>query len=310
MNVENDRDFNAKLEILIPEETHTAGKPNVTRVIIRNPYDFPIEIINIQAPRSSQISRLVEARAEVSDSSRNESLGRISSIIRGFLFPSFITEVTFGGVRAEFPGNQHDLHIKAKENARITIEENIKNFDNVYVIANESAEVQLSSKENPSSDNNEDKPIVVHPRCEKVAYFTTITRSWLFFTPQRTNLSTEVRYIVNGQERSQVVTSYYDIKPPLSSMVIGAVVGGGLGAAARILQNQIGASIQEIAVQGGAAIIMSLIAAIALSRKTGTQGFITVEDFFGSFVIGALIGYGGSEYFERAVLPGGDGREG
>lgn len=50
---------------------------------------------------------------------------------------------------------------------------------------------------------------------------------------------------------------------------------------------------------------MSLIAAIALSRKTSTQGFITIEDFFGAFVIGALIGYGGSEYFERAILPAG-----
>lgn len=48
---------------------------------------------------------------------------------------------------------------------------------------------------------------------------------------------------------------------------------------------------------------MSLIAAIALSRKTGTQGFITVEDFFGGFVVGALIGYGGSEYFEKAITP-------
>jgi F0F1-type ATP synthase assembly protein I len=48
---------------------------------------------------------------------------------------------------------------------------------------------------------------------------------------------------------------------------------------------------------------MSLIATIALSRKTGTQGFITVEDFFGGFVVGALIGYGGSAYFERAIIP-------
>ena len=89
-------------------------------------------------------------------------------------------------------------------------------------------------------------------------------------------------------------------------MIIGSIAGGGLGAAARILQNRIDAPIEDIAVQGGAAIIMSLIAAIALSRKTGTQGFITVEDFFGAFVVGALIGYGGSEYFDRAILPAAD----
>ena len=52
----------------------------------------------------------------------------------------------------------------------------------------------------------------------------------------------------------------------------------------------------------GGSVLMRLIAAIALSRKTGTQGFITVEDFFGGFVVGSLIGYGGSEYFEQGLL--------
>jgi hypothetical protein len=60
---------------------------------------------------------------------------------------------------------------------------------------------------------------------------------------------------------------------------------------------------QPMAVSIGASVVMSLIAAIVLSRKTGTQGFITVEDFFGGFVIGAPIGYGGSQYFEKAVVP-------
>ena len=27
------------------------------------------------------------------------------------------------------------------------------------------------------------------------------------------------------------------------------------------------------------------------------------EDFFGGFVVGALIGYGGPEYFEKAITP-------
>jgi F0F1-type ATP synthase assembly protein I len=48
---------------------------------------------------------------------------------------------------------------------------------------------------------------------------------------------------------------------------------------------------------------MSLIAGIALSRKTAAQAFITVEDFFGGFVVGALIGYSGSQYFEKALIP-------
>jgi hypothetical protein len=48
---------------------------------------------------------------------------------------------------------------------------------------------------------------------------------------------------------------------------------------------------------------MSSIAAVSLSRRGNTQAFVTVEDFFGGFFIGELIGYGGVAYFERAVLP-------
>jgi hypothetical protein len=52
---------------------------------------------------------------------------------------------------------------------------------------------------------------------------------------------------------------------------------------------------------------MSIIAAIGLSRKSGNQGVVTVEDFYGGFLVGALIGYGGSAVFERTVSSvGGD----
>ena len=54
--------------------------------------------------------------------------------------------------------------------------------------------------------------------------------------------------------------------------------------------------IQGIQLSGSA--IMSVIATIALSRKTGAQGFITVEDFFGGFVVGVLVAYQGTSYFE------------
>ena len=62
-------------------------------------------------------------------------------------------------------------------------------------------------------------------------------------------------------------------------------------------------TVAKLVGEGIAAIVMSIIAAIMLSRKTGAQSFVTVEDFFGAFAIGALIGYGGAEYFQRAVLP-------
>ena len=35
-------------------------------------------------------------------------------------------------------------------------------------------------------------------------------------------------------------------------------------------------------------VLASVIVAVLLSRKSGTQGFITVEDFFGGAIIGAV----------------------
>jgi len=46
---------------------------------------------------------------------------------------------------------------------------------------------------------------------------------------------------------------------------------------------------------------MAVIATIALSRKTGAQGFITVADFFGGFFVGVLISYEGTSYFEEIL---------
>jgi hypothetical protein len=85
-------------------------------------------------------------------------------------------------------------------------------------------------------------------------------------------------------------------------MIIGSIIGGSLGTLAKSLNILPLPSWQSLLVSIGASIVMSLIATISLSRKTGSQGFITVEDFFGGFVIGALIGYGGHDYFEKTII--------
>jgi hypothetical protein len=149
---------------------------------------------------------------------------------------------------------------------------------------------------------DESKAITIAPHCEVVVYFSVSTGGWLFFTPSRQTLSTQITYELNGDEKTQVVSSSFDIKPPLTSMVIGAITGASLGSAARFLNSTQIFDWQPFFVTTGAALLMSLIATIALARKSGAQGFITVEDFFGGFVIGALIGYGGKEYFDTAII--------
>lgn len=298
-----------KLEITIPEEVHVAGRPNIIRIIIHNPFDSPVEILDVRAPKSSQIRRLKKKSSEdqPSQESRPLSLG-LNSILGGFS-SALITEVTFGGIRAEFPRSGKTLNISAEPKSDVTINEDLTNFFEINIRAEEEARVVLTQGDREALESKdqesleEDQPQIIQPRCERVAYVTILTNGWLFFTPQRVSLSTEIFYKIENLEKTQVINSYFDVKPPLGSMIFGAIVGGGLGSSARMLQGDGFLSFEQTAVRMGAAITMSLIAAIALARKSGTQGFITVEDFFGAFVIGSLIGYGGSEYFENALLP-------
>jgi hypothetical protein len=305
-----------KLEVTIPEETHTAGRPSVVRVVVHNPFPVDVEILEILAPQSSLVRRVIsengkppqkpsEADGSASvDDEHNSTAKKFGYVAEKFISGLLVSSVSVGGlgVSASFPSKRRQFSLRAEPGSDTRIERDLSDFDEVSISASENAKLVIAP---PSPDESADEPEThrVRPHCDKVAYFSIMSNGWLFFTPQRINLSTEIRYRINGEERTQVVTSYFDIKPPLASMIAGSLVGGSLGSVARILQNGSAFEAQSAIVSVGASVIMSLIAAIALSRKSGTQGFITVEDFFGAFVIGSLIGYGGSEYFDRAILP-------
>src|SRR6267143_678642 len=73
------------------------------------------------------------------------------------------------------------------------------------------------------AEKNHDKPdaqtpktaFTIEPHCEAVAYFGISTTAWLFFTPTRQSLSTQVRYRINGKEKTQITSSDFEVKPPL-----------------------------------------------------------------------------------------------
>lgn len=303
-------ELSGKLEVTIPEEVHTAGSESVVRVVIHNPFPVDVEIIGILAPQSSLVRRVGGREKQQDQASRKEGALLGSSFTRpaetiGSLVTSLaISSVSIGGlgVSAGFAERSRDFKLDAEAGSETKIERDLSEFDKVTIIAAENAKVTISDPQKDGVDHVEDVQ-KIQPHCDKVAYFSIMSNGWLFFTPQRINLSTEIRYRIRGEERTQVVTSYFDIKPPLASMIVGSLIGGTLGSTARALSNGSSIEIQSAVVSVGASLTMSLIAAIALSRKSGTQGFITVEDFFGAFVIGSLIGYGGAEYFDQAILP-------
>jgi hypothetical protein len=45
------------------------------------------------------------------------------------------------------------------------------------------------------------------------------------------------------------------------------------------------------------AVILSAVAVIFMARKSDTQSFVSVEDFWGGVLIGFLVGYTGTGFF-------------
>jgi len=299
-----------RLDASVPEGVYEAGKISTVRIVIRNPFDVPVEILDIQGPRSSHLRHVRPPANGTCDAEEQEGkdglwkritrmLGSVGAAAAGIA----VSEVRFGGVHAVFPERRKSLNISAQPQSEIDIIEDLDLYDSVNVSADEGSKVFIKPR-SPESQEGSAASTIVQPHCETVAYFEISSTGWLFFSPMRQSLSTKITYVVDGQERTQVVTSEFEIKPPLASMVAGSICGAFLGALAKELTTQPLSSWQSMAVSVGGAVVMSLIATVALARKTGAQGFITVEDFFGGFVVGALIGYGGKEYFENAIAPG------
>ena len=300
-------DVYGHLDVTVPEAVYEAGKVSTVTVLLRNPFNEPVEIIEIQGPRSSHLSEVVrDARVlSTGTSTTSKQVRRKSSLVKsllGSLSKVLITEVSFGGLSVEFPKSRSVLNINAKSDSETDIDTDLTKYEQVNISVDKGAKVRfLPQKDVVNSE--ERKTITIEPHCETLAYLEISTVGWLFFTPTRRSLNTLIKYRVNNKEKTQIVASEFDVRPPLLSMVIGSVLGSILGTLAKVLNKAQALEWQPLTVSLGAATVMSLIATIALSRKTGTQGFITVEDFFGGFVVGALIGYGGSAYFERAIIP-------
>lgn len=137
-----------------------------------------------------------------------------------------------------------------------------------------------------------------------------------FFTPAKFKLQLTVIYGLepppsDGQELdnrnlySNTSAFTTQVRTALWSVILGGVVGGIIGSVARSLQGSGGAlsfsgphanstigAILLAAILSGAAVVFS-------ARKSDTQSFVTVEDFWGGLLVGFLIGYSGTAAFAK-----------
>jgi hypothetical protein len=137
-----------------------------------------------------------------------------------------------------------------------------------------------------------------------------------FFVPAKFKLQLTVIYgldappddervIDAGNLHSNTSSFTVQVRAALWSVILGGVVGGIIGSVARSLQGSGGAvafsgphanstigAIVLAAILSGAAVVFS-------ARKSDTQSFVTVEDFWGGILVGFLIGYSGTAAFAK-----------
>ena len=71
-----------------------------------------------------------------------------------------------------------------------------------------------------------------------------------------------------------------------------------VGAVARILQLVPKVSLIDSIVSIFAATILGGMAVVFMARKSDAQSFVSVEDFWGGMLMGFLVGYTGTTFFE------------
>jgi hypothetical protein len=301
-----------KLDIIVRDAEYVAGRPNVTTIMVRNTYPFPIRLGTVSARHSALITATEDQISDFRAQPMEITQRRINVRLPNFLFPftqmSGRPMIEFGYHRR--PRISEPIIIKATERSNVDLSTLLDPDRRIEVEVAEGANVRIR-------DAEQDKPTAVKrvqrteisPTSEIITGFTWSTKSWLLFLPSRVGIDIEVPYEIKGEVRSQVASCVFEIKPPIYSIVIGGIVGSLIGSAARsFTSGQLTLDIQFIVKMFGSC-LLAVMAAIALSRKSGSQAFITVEDFFGAFVLGSLIGYGGTTFFEQRVLPSLGGSE-
>jgi hypothetical protein len=142
----------------------------------------------------------------------------------------------------------------------------------------------------------------------------------LIFTPTQYRLQFNVNYSFTPElprtfeeataKEDEILTNTIAhelaIRPSVYSLIIGAMFGGFIGSSVKILQtipsdnwqNFTAANLLVPLVTIAVAVILSGMAIIFMARKSEAQSFVSIEDFWGGMLIGFLVGYTGTSFFE------------
>jgi hypothetical protein len=129
--------------------------------------------------------------------------------------------------------------------------------------------------------------------------FTLRSRRAVWFRPATYRLHIEVEYEIAGVRNVDTIEHILQVKASLTSMVLGAVLGGlgGWFTAKGGTTKLDTPSMLGLA----ASLVLAAMAVVLFARKKDVQPLIAVEDFWGGVAIGFLVAYSGPKLFEKIV---------
>lgn len=290
-----------------------AGTAVTVNLIIRNPFPEPVEIESIQGPSSAPLLPAhIDADGDTingSDGSRvaGPKSGSMLTRLRARLGVLQAREINFGfaGFQAKFSDPApKGLVFNIEPDSKFTINAPFSPDRDVVVNAGKGTEIDydapVSTTDTASSEPKAKR--IIPPQQEDLASFEIKTAHWLLVKPKVLELHALIRYTVGGEQRSQVIPVTPSIQPPVKAIIIGSVSGAILGYLARQLNSEFTVNMWGSALIGIVGIIVTAtILAIVLSRQESSKGFVTLEDFYGSFVVGAALGFAGTGFFEDVI---------
>lgn len=292
-----DTSFSSDLKVTFSDQTYYYGQRSTASMIIRNPHSVPARVFSITAvaPNVDHFPTQKE-----SGEGNEDEVGKAKSLLKDDLLLN--TSVSVFGMSVAASSPKKVLNIKAESGSRIKIPYATGRYHEVNLDAQQDSIVEFVEPPEPEPDPSQAPELlaVIPAGSEKIVPIDFQQRNWLLSQPKRQQLSVEVSFEIDGKKKSQVEVLNYELVPPLKSLLIGGVLGAGLGSIARDLTSGV-FDIKSIALRVVTALILSILATMILRRKESGQAFITVEDFSGAFLIGALVGYQGPEYFSTIL---------
>jgi hypothetical protein len=126
----------------------------------------------------------------------------------------------------------------------------------------------------------------------------------IMMSPSKFRLQFSVNYNFPAVDTTTVhtntISQEISIRAPVYSVMLGAVIGGFFGSLARVLAPATpSATTISPAISVLLSVILGAAAVVFLARKSDAQAFVSVEDIWGGALIGFLVGYSGTSFFDQ-----------